>query len=104
MAGQMGRARSNDIVPNGGIIPLPDITLPGTLTLATYATYGKPMVLNCLGAGTWSASTRALPTAGVAHAASQEIYLPVNGAVKIYFAGSGALSMTLYTTIGNADL
>jgi|WetSurMetagenome_2_1015567.scaffolds.fasta_scaffold08818_9 hypothetical protein len=104
MAGQMGRARSNDIVPNGGIIPLPNITLPGTLSLETYRTYGKASVLNCLGAGTWSASTLALPTAGVAHAAGNEVYLPVNGATKIYFQGSGALAMTLYPCIGNADL
>ena len=98
MAGNYGRARANDIVPNGPIVPLPDITLPGTLSLATYASYGQASVLNLIATGTWNASTLALATTGVSHAASQELYLPVNGQDKIYFNGSGTLSVTLYTT------
>ena len=101
MAGIYGRARSNDLVPNGPIIPLADITLPGTLTLQRGGSNNEPAILNCICTGTFSIGTLALPTTGVAHAAGQEVYLPVNGQTLIYINGSGTFSSTLYTTKAN---
>ena len=101
MAGIYGRARSNDIIPNGKIVNLPALSLPGTLTLATYGTYGNAASLKVLGTGTFSVDTAALATTGVAHAAGAEVYLPVNGQNLLYFNGSGSLAMTLYTSVAN---
>lgn len=101
MAGIYGRARSNDIIPNGPIVPLDDTPLPGTLSMATYQTYGQPVILNVVASGTWNVNTQALAATGVAHAASVEAYLPVNGQDKLYFQGSGTLSATLYTSKAN---
>ncbi len=98
---RLGPSRSSDIVPNGEIVPLASISVPGSITLSTYATYGTPMILNLIGTGTFSISTAhtsASFTTGVGHAAATEMYLPVNGQDKIYFSGSGTLSCTLYTS------
>lgn len=108
MPGSIGEARSNDIVPNGPIVPIPDMALPGTLNLATYASYGSASVLNCICTGAFSVAGAASDTAtdppaipaagtGLFHAAAVEVYLPVNGQSLLKIGGTGTFSSTLYT-------
>lgn len=110
MPGAIGEARSNDIVPNGAIVPIPDLTLPGTLNLASLAAgYGNPSVLCCNCTGTFSISATGtanaadapgMPGAGTGQffAAATTIYIPVNGQSFLKIGGSGTFSSTLYTT------
>lgn len=95
--GQYGVARSNDIIPNGPIVPI-NVSLPGTLTLSTYQTYGNSAVLMVICSGTFSYSTLALPTTGPAIPADTLHYIPVNGQDTLYINGSGTFRSNLFTS------
>ena len=64
MKSSIGDARREDIVPNGPIIPIANMTLPNSITLSTFASYGCASVLSAYCTSTFSISTLGTPTAG----------------------------------------
>jgi hypothetical protein len=99
-----GPARSEDLLPNGGLINLPRITLasnaPGTLNLATYASYGEAAVLICVGSGVFHIDTvNPSPdqSNSVPWPANTPFYFPANGLRLVYFkqASTEAGTVTL---------
>jgi hypothetical protein len=98
MPGSIGESRREDIVPNGPIVPLANMTLPNSINLSTYRTYGSASVLSVYCTGTFSISTITTPTTGAPYPGSTQIYIPGNRDDTIYFSGNGTLYATLFTT------